>query len=106
MSLIFAQPQQGAPLRSAVENLPAVGIDDSASFMSEMSRKRERLQSISSAVTLGDQSPPSKEESGSIHKRSRVASIASGSVDPPMEQTTANAEVQGIDVNMNSEYLC
>ncbi|CAL1697489.1 unnamed protein product [Somion occarium] len=66
-----------------------------------MPRKRERLQSISSAVTLGDQSPPSKEESGSIHKRSRVASIASGSVDPPMEQTTANAEVQGIDVNMN-----
>ncbi|THH30142.1 hypothetical protein EUX98_g4051 [Antrodiella citrinella] len=42
LSIIYAQPLQGSPLRSAIDNLPAIGIDDSASFMSEMSRKRER----------------------------------------------------------------
>ena len=42
MSFIYAQPLQGSPLRCAIDNLPAIGIDDSASFISEMSRKRER----------------------------------------------------------------
>ncbi|KAH8093122.1 hypothetical protein BXZ70DRAFT_950158 [Cristinia sonorae] len=42
ISVIFAQPLQGSPLRSAIDNLPAIGIDDSASFISEMSRKREQ----------------------------------------------------------------
>lgn len=93
VSLIFAQPQQGAPLRSAVDNLPAVGIDDSASFVSEMSRKRERLQSMSSAMTLGDQSFVGKEDSGSVHKRSRVGSIASAAEITPAEQPNLSEAV-------------
>lgn len=102
VSLIFAQPQQGAPLRSAVDNLPAVGIDDSASFISEMSRKRERLQSMSSAFTLGDQSSVGKEDSGSVHKRSRAGSIASAAEVTPVD--CSNTPEAVIDLTMDGMY--
>ncbi|KAI0365847.1 hypothetical protein BV20DRAFT_707273 [Pilatotrama ljubarskyi] len=50
VTLVFAQPEQGSKLGSAIDKLPAaVGIDDAASFMSEVSRKRERTQSQASS---------------------------------------------------------
>ncbi|KAI0351109.1 hypothetical protein OH77DRAFT_969470 [Trametes cingulata] len=53
VSLIFAQPEQGSKLGSAIDKLPAaVGIDDAASFMSEVSRKRERTQSQASSFSV------------------------------------------------------
>lgn len=51
---MFAQPEPGLPLRSAVDNLPDVGIDDAASFVSEMSRKRERGSSLSQGSDSGE----------------------------------------------------
>ncbi|KAI0798210.1 hypothetical protein C8Q75DRAFT_40291 [Abortiporus biennis] len=77
VSLIFAQPLQGSPLRSAVDNLPAVGIDDSASFMSEMSRKRERVDSSVSSVAASEGSLTGAKEVS--NKRSRSGSIANSS---------------------------
>ncbi|KAL4246935.1 hypothetical protein ABKN59_007706 [Abortiporus biennis] len=77
VSLIFAQPLQGSPLRSAVDNLPAVGIDDSASFMSEMSRKRERFDSSVSSVVASEGSLTGAKETS--NKRSRSGSIANSS---------------------------
>ncbi|RPD58649.1 hypothetical protein L227DRAFT_183523 [Lentinus tigrinus ALCF2SS1-6] len=49
VSIVFAQPEQGARLGSAIDKLPAVAVDDAASFMSESSRKRERLNSNASS---------------------------------------------------------
>lgn len=69
VSFIFAQPETGTPLRSALENLPSLGIADSASFMSDMSKKRERSHSATSSVT-----PRGGDEDAS--KRSRVSSAA------------------------------
>lgn len=47
VSLVFAQPEQGSKLQSAVDHLPAIALDDSSSAASIMSRKRERFQSTS-----------------------------------------------------------
>ncbi|KAI0071796.1 hypothetical protein K474DRAFT_1712157 [Panus rudis PR-1116 ss-1] len=99
VSLVFAQPQQGAPLRSAIDNLPAVGIDDSASFVSEMSRKRERLLSASSSATLGEDQPDTKNvEVASVRRSSRPSSLmshrpaeASPEDPPPVIDLTADA---------------
>ncbi|KAJ3001176.1 hypothetical protein NUW54_g6600 [Trametes sanguinea] len=56
VSLVFAQPEQGAKLASAIDKLPATVLDDAASFMSQASRKRERTQSeASSFVSRIDQ---------------------------------------------------
>ncbi|KAI0328822.1 hypothetical protein GY45DRAFT_1280990 [Cubamyces sp. BRFM 1775] len=55
VSLVFAQPEQGSKLASAIDKLPVAAIDDAASFMSQASRKRERTQSQASSfvATVG-----------------------------------------------------
>ena len=53
VSLVFAQPEQGSKLASAIDKLPVAVIDDAASFMSQASRKRERTQSQASSFVAG-----------------------------------------------------
>ena len=76
MSIVFAQPEQGARLASAVDKLPAVALhDDAASYISEVSRKRERLNSnASSFMSQVDARPeqPAREDDGMMRKRSRL----------------------------------
>ncbi|KAI0692240.1 hypothetical protein C8T65DRAFT_745222 [Cerioporus squamosus] len=85
VSVVFAQPEQGARLASAIDRLPAVSIDDAASLMSESSRKRERLNSNASSfmsrVEPRSDSQPTRPEGGDIaRKRSKLSTD-----DAPME---------------------
>ncbi|TFK83489.1 hypothetical protein K466DRAFT_259071 [Polyporus arcularius HHB13444] len=78
VSVVFAQPEQGARLGSAIDRLPVVSVDDAASMLSESSRKRERLNSNASSYKSrveprsDSQLPPP--ESGDIaRKRSKLS---------------------------------
>ena len=55
VSVVFAQPEPGARLGSAIDRLPAVAIDDTASMHSVASRKRERLNSNASSIMSPDE---------------------------------------------------
>ena len=50
---MFAQPLQGSPLRSAIDTVAGLDLDDAASVYSEAStlRKRERCPSVASDAT-------------------------------------------------------
>ncbi|OBZ74631.1 hypothetical protein A0H81_05078 [Grifola frondosa] len=79
VSLVFAQPEHGAPLRSAIANLPA--IDDAESLMSETSTKRERVHSTSSSAV--------EDGLAESRKRSKVDLVAA----------PENAEMEAIGSN-------
>lgn len=78
VSIVFAQPEQGARLGSAIDKLPAVVVDDAASSMSESSRKRERLNSNASSYMSrieprsDSQLPAAREGEIVARKRSRL----------------------------------
>ena len=77
VSIVFAQPEQGARLGSAIDKLPAVVVDDAASSMSESSRKRERLNSNASSYMSrieprSDSQLPAREGGIVARKRSRL----------------------------------
>lgn len=78
VSVVFAEPEQGARLGSALDRLPAVAaIDDAASFVSEVSRKRERLNSNASSFRSqieprDEQIETLRENRDTMRKRSRL----------------------------------
>ncbi|KAM5531194.1 hypothetical protein V8D89_015164, partial [Ganoderma adspersum] len=69
VSVVFAQPEPGARLGSAIDRLPVVAVDDAVSVYSVSSRKRERLNSNASSFI-----PPTEPRSdrGVEQKRSRL----------------------------------
>ncbi|KAH9943640.1 hypothetical protein B0H21DRAFT_748321 [Amylocystis lapponica] len=69
LSLVFAQPERGSPLRPAVEQLPLAVSDDTSSLMSDMSRKRERFHSTTSLAATHEEG-----QQPDATKRSRVES--------------------------------
>lgn len=75
VSLVFAQPEQGSKLRSAIDQLPAHALDDTSSTGSIRSKKRERLLSTS---TVGRELEGTAD--GLDHKRTRTHSTV---VEPP-----------------------
>ncbi|KAI0945874.1 hypothetical protein AcV7_009996 [Taiwanofungus camphoratus] len=72
LSLVVAQPEQGSPLRSAVDHLPVIKLGDSDSVSSIMSKKRERFQSTSTVARGSD-----LEAEEANRKRSKVGSVVS-----------------------------
>ncbi|TCD63843.1 hypothetical protein EIP91_004885 [Steccherinum ochraceum] len=104
VSIIYAQPLQGSPLRSAIDNLPSIGIDDSASFISEMSRKREHREEVDGGDELdfGRQKEEADERSirsarGSFHSApigisESVALDASSTPAPQVIDLTGQAD--------------
>lgn len=72
LSLVVAQPEQGSPLRSAVDHLPVIKLGDSDSVSSTMSKKRERFQSTSTVARGSD-----LEAEEANRKRSKVGSVVS-----------------------------
>ncbi|OCH86243.1 hypothetical protein OBBRIDRAFT_890611 [Obba rivulosa] len=84
VSKVFAKPQQGSRLRSAIDQLPAAVLDDAASMISETSRKREHQLSISSSMEDGD-------AESDADKQARVA------VESLAEETVRSSPVSGTD---------
>lgn len=88
VSLVFAQPEQGSKLRSAIDQLPVYALDDTSSTASIRSKKRERLLSTSTAGRQFEST-----ESGLDRKRTRTQSTATHRPDvetlaPPAEEET------------------
>lgn len=107
VSLIFAQPLQSSPLRSAIDNLPTVaGVDDTTSLTDGMSRKSQRARGESVASTVTSipgsvdhrQANPDKDRS-SIHD-------ADNHTTPPddVNDASTNAPVI-IDLTEDGEHL-
>ncbi|CCM04162.1 uncharacterized protein FIBRA_06324 [Fibroporia radiculosa] len=113
VSLVFAQPEQGAKLQSAVDRLPRRFDECSSSASSIMSKKRERLRSTS---TLAPES-----EADADRKRTRtepaVAStevaimspldqsqVAPGDVVEP-QQVTCEAPETSSDILQSTQLL-
>lgn len=62
-----------------MDNLPAIGIDDSASFISEMSRKRERREEEDGSE-ISDDGTQQKEVGDGASVRSARGSTHSGGI--------------------------
>ena len=103
VSLVFAQPEQGSKLRSAIDQLPVHALDDTSSTSSVRSKKRERLLSAS---TLGRGLEST--EDGLDHKRTRTHSATAQSPDVATLSSTAGEETvhrAGLVASDEGEHL-
>lgn len=110
VSLVFAQPEQGARLGSAIDKLPAVALnDDAASFISEVSRKRERLNSNASSFMSHiepriDPTAPRRDDGEILRKRSRLN--ADACVDETSENPADHNDRMQLDVQGEYTPVC
>ncbi|KZT05105.1 uncharacterized protein LAESUDRAFT_242195 [Laetiporus sulphureus 93-53] len=107
ISLVFAQPEQAARLPSAIEQLPALAIDDASSIMSVTSRKRDRLHSQS---MISRENDLDANEENVERKRSRTGSMGNPRGDaaesPPSGESIATEDHADHNRAVLSESPC
>ncbi|KAH9913212.1 uncharacterized protein B0H18DRAFT_1153679 [Fomitopsis serialis] len=94
ISLVYAQPEQGSKLRSAIDQLPAHALDDNSSSSSIMSKKRERLSSTSTAGRETDIG-----EGDVDRKRTRTQSAAAQHLSPALIPPPEEEAVQILPID-------
>ncbi|KAI9060371.1 hypothetical protein FKP32DRAFT_1595452 [Trametes sanguinea] len=110
VSLVFAQPEQGSKLASAIDKLPATVLDDAASFMSQASRKRERTQSEASSFVSRIDQQEEQRVGGQVvqqqtedvsRKRSKLSLDVHADTSHPIDQATQGQAADSPDPSAN-----